>query len=93
MKNSALGVRFEEDQAKQLKELATRFRVKEIDVIRWAVDALIEYVKRSGGKLHLPIDFDAVWQDVRATSERNQIALLSDEAPPEDKWGGRKKPA
>lgn len=91
MKTPAFSVRLDDDQATQIEALAKRFRVKEIDVIRWAVDALIEYVHRHGGKLHLPVDFDAIWQDVQATAERNEIALIA-ETPPA-KWGGKQKPA
>lgn len=58
MKTSAISLRLDADQARQVKVMAEKFGVIDAQIIRWAVDALIAYVARHHGHLHLPIDFD-----------------------------------
>jgi hypothetical protein len=64
-------------QQDRVKELADRFEVGEAQVIRWGVDALLRYVDRHGGQLHLPIDFDKFWQEVEASAPRLALAAES----------------
>jgi hypothetical protein len=77
MKNSPIAVRLDDDQDTAIKHMAERFRVKEIDVIRWAVDALIEYVKIHDGHMHLPIDFGVFWQAVERRALAHSKPLAS----------------
>lgn len=77
MKTSAISLRLDEEQARQVKALADKFGVIDAQIIRWAVDALIEYVARHHGHLHLPIDFDVMWQQVRATAASHHVSLAA----------------
>lgn len=50
-------VRFEDDEMKAIDEMAKRFRVSSATVIRWAIQALNEYVQKNHGRITLPLDF------------------------------------
>lgn len=50
-------VRFEDDEMKAIDELAKRFRVSSATIIRWAIQALNEYVEQNQGRITLPLDF------------------------------------
>lgn len=77
-KKTTLSIRLDGAQTVQIEALASKFRVKEVDIIRWGIDSLIEYVARHGGHLHLPIDFDAMWTQVRATAPRRAAISLNE---------------
>lgn len=69
-KTSPISVRLEDDQHAFVQALAKKYRVKDADVIRWAVDALQSYVDNHGGNLHLPIDFSKFWLEVEKTAQK-----------------------
>jgi hypothetical protein len=50
-------VRFEDHEMAKLEELAARFHVSSATILRWALQALAEYVELNGGKIILPVDF------------------------------------
>jgi len=77
VKNTPFHVRLDDDQAEAVTKLAARFRVKEIDVIRWAIDALIAYVEKHDGHLHLPVDFNALWEKIVLTAPEGTKAGLT----------------
>ncbi len=50
--------RFKEGQRDKLEKIAAANGEVEVSqLIRWAIDALINHVERHGGRLHLPVDF------------------------------------
>lgn len=57
MKKGATSVRFSETQNAILKEIANACDVKDVDVARWAVDALGDYFRHHGKRLLLPLRF------------------------------------
>ena len=67
---STFTLRIPHEQAAKVKELADKFLVTEAQVVRWGLDALIKYVDRHQGQLHLPINFDALWY--RSNGEATQ---------------------
>ncbi len=77
MKTSPISLRLDEAQARQVRALAEKFGVIDAQIIRWAVDALIAYVARHHGHLHLPIDFDVMWNMVRATASSHSVSLAA----------------
>jgi hypothetical protein len=50
-------VRFEDHEMQKLEELAVRYHVSSATVLRWALQALVEYVGINGGRIFLPLDF------------------------------------
>lgn len=42
---------------KAIDDLAKRFRVSSATIIRWAIQALNEYVQQNQGRITLPLDF------------------------------------
>jgi hypothetical protein len=52
-----ISVRLDEDQKRRLQQIAKAFRTKEVELIRWAIDGLIEQVKRDQ-RLVLPFRLD-----------------------------------
>jgi hypothetical protein len=57
VKKGATSVRFSEKQHAILKRIAEACDVKDVDVARWAVEALGAYWSAHGGRLLLPLDF------------------------------------
>ena len=56
------GVRLTDEQRDALAKIAAKNKCDVSDLIRWAVDALIEHVERNGGRLMLPIDFSETYE-------------------------------
>jgi hypothetical protein len=50
-------VRFEDHEMAKLDELAARYHVSSATILRWALQALAEYVELNGGRILLPLDF------------------------------------
>jgi hypothetical protein len=50
-------VRFEEDELARIEALAKKCIVNPTTVIRWGVNAILDYHEASGGKITLPLDF------------------------------------
>jgi len=50
-------VRFEDHEMAKLEQLAARYHVSSATILRWALQALAEYVEINGGKIILPVDF------------------------------------
>ena len=61
MKKTALSLRLDPPQLERLQELATRYKVTDANIIRWALDALSDYVAQHRGHCMLPIDFTTLW--------------------------------
>lgn len=86
-KTTPISVRLEDDQHAFVQALAKKYRVKDADIIRWAVDALQSYVELHGGNLHLPIDFTKFWVEVEKTAQKQSggkpwTELSNNDAPP-----------
>lgn len=81
MKNTVTTLRFDDDQSAKLKALASKYKVTDAQIIRWALDALHDYVEAHGGRCMLPIDFDALWTQVQATAPATQPS----QSPPKKK--------
>ncbi len=45
-----------------LQATAAKHGVEINQLIRWAVEALKQYIEGQGGALHLPIDLESYWQ-------------------------------
>jgi len=50
-------VRFEDDEMAKLEQLGARYQVSSATILRWALQALVEYVEINGGRIILPLDF------------------------------------
>ena len=50
-------VRFEDHEMAKLDELAARYHVSSATILRWALQALAEYVEINDGRIILPLDF------------------------------------
>lgn len=93
MKTTPFNVRLDDEQAEQVTALAKKFRLKEIDIIRWSIDALIAYVEKHNGHLHLPIDFDTLWEKIIASAPataRDEVTLSGE---PKEKFQPTRKRA
>lgn len=73
-------VRFEDEEMERVNELARRYNVNSTTVIRWACNALYEYVEANGGKITLPLDFSMIFEAVesKAEGERQPLALVAE---------------
>lgn len=60
-----LGIRLSKEERRELKEIAKTHEMKDSDLGRRAIKALIRHVQKHGGRLQLPIEFD----DVRDNAE------------------------
>lgn len=69
-------VRFEDDEMKAIDELAKRFRVSSATIIRWAIQALNEYVQQNQGRITLPLDFSEYFAPI---SKRIELKVAEDE--------------
>lgn len=59
-------VRFEDEEMDRISELAKRYNVNVTTVIRWAINALYDYVQANGGKITLPLDFSKIYEVLEA---------------------------
>jgi len=50
-------VRFEDHEMARLEQLGARYHVSSATVLRWALQALVEYVEINNGRIVLPLDF------------------------------------
>lgn len=75
-------IRLGKAHAARLKEISDKFGTSQAQLVRWAIEALVNRVDKSGGKLTLPYDLDVTPQGFR---------LAEDEHPYGGK-GGSKKP-
>jgi hypothetical protein len=51
-------IRLDKAQAERLSALGDVFGASQAQLVRWAVEALIAKIEKSGGKITLPFDFD-----------------------------------
>lgn len=58
VKNNPIGVRLKSAQRAGLQRLADKYGVEMVDVLRWAIDALLQYCEAHEGRLVLPVDFN-----------------------------------
>lgn len=58
-------LRLSREQQEAVTRIAERLGVSESAVIRWAVDALLQYAEAHGGQLILPLDLSQQWERVR----------------------------
>jgi len=72
MKN--ISIRLTAEEFDQMETLAKRYRVSQANIIRWAIDALGEYVERNNGRITLPLDFEDI-------PKRHPAAILNEPAP------------
>lgn len=56
-KDKPLQLRLTPAQRQRLDDLAGVMDLPKVTLIRWSVDALLDYVERNGGKLTLPLRF------------------------------------
>ena len=56
-KDKPLQLRLTPMQKQKLGELAETMGLPKVQLIRWGVDALLDYVERNGGKITLPLRF------------------------------------
>jgi hypothetical protein len=61
-KTSSISIRLEPEQLEDVHRLAVKFGTNDIQIVRWAIDALRDYVALHQGKLHMPIDFEEFWK-------------------------------
>jgi len=66
-----------------LEEIAAKNGVDVAQIVRWALEALRQYVDAHDGRLHLPIDIKDFWE--RAESVRPFPALRVAEPPPTER--------
>jgi hypothetical protein len=66
-KTSSISIHLEPEQFAEVQKLAKKFGTNDVQIIRWAIDALREYVALHNGKLHMPIAFDEFWQLIKKT--------------------------
>lgn len=79
--NKPTTLRLPREQQEALTRLAERLGVSESAVIRWAVDALLQYAEAHGGQLILPLDLSQQWERVRqqdASSSRPYLKVAED---------------
>ena len=77
-KSKAFGLRLTEEQFNALGKISDTTGTDPAFLIRTAIDGLLNYVEASGGKLHLPLDYNTAW---------TQLAELIDKLPDEDGQG------
>jgi predicted transcriptional regulator len=82
MKTQVNTIRMPRDQAEKLHNLAERFGVTDAVVIRWAVEALLDYAAAHGGTIHLPLDLSTQWKKVVERAEKEKSALEALESDP-----------
>lgn len=58
-------MRFEDDEMQMLEDLAARYHVSSATIIRWSLKALADYVEINGGRIILPLDFSAFYQQAQ----------------------------
>lgn len=73
-------LRLPKEQAEALSSLAARLGVSDAAIIRWAVDALLQYAEAHGGHLVLPLDLTQQWVRIlRSAESRSDVVLVADE--------------
>jgi hypothetical protein len=65
VKKTTVSVRVSDEQLAQIETLAKQFDLDKGDVMRWAIEALKNYVAANKGRLHLPLDFKEVWRETQ----------------------------
>jgi hypothetical protein len=65
-KEKPLQLRLTAAQRQRLGELAEVMDLPKVTLIRWSVDALLDYVERNNGKLTLPLRFPGGEDDAEA---------------------------
>jgi hypothetical protein len=69
----SFGVRLSTTDREWLERTAAASGVEVSQLVRWAIEALRQYVDAHGGKLHLPIDIQTFWvaaQQVKPTADQ-----------------------
>lgn len=66
-------VRFEDEEMARLDELAADFHVSSATIIRWALKALSDYVQSNGGKITLPLDFSAIFEQAKLSKPEAEL--------------------
>jgi hypothetical protein len=57
-----------------LVEVAAAYGVDAVQILRWALDAMRQYIAANNGRVHLPLDFRELWQQVEARAAAEQSA-------------------
>jgi hypothetical protein len=73
-------VRFEDSEMEQLEALAARYHVSSATIIRWALQALTDYVTANGGRITLPLDFSEFFQQAQTTAH-NRLRIADSDPP------------
>lgn len=68
-KRTPVSLRLSEEQYAELLKISESTGADISFLCRTAVDGLINYMEASGGKLHLPIDFQTAWTDLKSVLE------------------------
>ena len=68
-KRTSVSLRLDEKQYTELLQISKSTGADISFLCRTAVDGLINYMEASGGKLHLPIDFQTAWTDLKSVLE------------------------
>ena len=63
-------IRLPKEQAEKVREMAERFGVSDSVILRWAVEALLDYAAAHGGTIHLPLDLSTQWKKVVERAEK-----------------------
>jgi predicted DNA-binding protein len=67
-------IRLDKAQAERLGALGAAIGASQAQLVRWAVEALIAKVEKSGGKITLPFDFELGQGESKTGSARSSRA-------------------
>ena len=81
----SFGVRLSTTDREWLERTAAASGVEVSQLVRWAIEALRQYVDAHGGRLHLPIDIETFW--VAAQQGKPTAAEQPAPAPPAKRKG------
>ncbi len=80
-KSSVVTIRMDRAQTEAVARLASKHGVTQAVIIRWAIDAFLQYAEAQGGRLHLPVDLSEQWQKI--VPPEAQAALAGSPSPDE----------
>lgn len=55
-----LTIRIKPEEYRELQNLTERYKVSQATVVRWAIDALNDYIEKNNGRVTLPVDFTEI---------------------------------
>lgn len=71
-------VRFSKTDYAWLQTTAAANGVEVPQLLRWAIEALRQYVIAHGGNIHLPINIREFWEQIQATRPAAQLRAAED---------------